>query len=151
MIEKLKKKNIKKAAKIYYAGIKMEIPPGRSSLEEIIKKLNKVETFVYKKKNQINGLVSFVIGKNKVKIDFICAMKLRKGVGKKLIKHLAIFSLRKKIKYIYSNVSSKDKRVIEFYDFCGFKRYGEKKIKLKKKFILYRIKAKPEWIKEALG
>ncbi len=61
---------------------------------------------------------------------------------------LADFSIKEKIEFIYSNVSSKDKRVMNFYKNCGFKIYG--RYFSGKTFVLYRIKAKPEWIKEAL-
>ena len=58
------------------------------------------------------------------------------------------FATKEKIDFIYSTVSSKDKRVMKFYENCGFKTYG--KYFLGKTFMLYRIKAKPEWIKDAL-
>ena len=149
MIERLKSKDIREAAKVYNKGLRMEIPKGFSTLNKTIKHLKEVETFVYKKNNKIKGLISFIFkNKNKIKIDFICALEQRKGIGTALMKRLTKFSIRKKIKFIYSNVSSQDKRTIKFYESCGFKRYG--KYFADKNFMLFRIKAKPEWILEKI-
>ncbi len=149
MIEKLKQKDVKEAAKVYNKGLQMEIPKGYATLDETIKHLKEVRTFVYKENQKIKGLISFKQKeKNKIKVDFICALVLRKGIAKRLMKKLADFSIKEKVLFIYSNVSSKDKRVMNFYENCGFKIYG--KYFSGKTFMLYRIKAKPEWIKEAL-
>ena len=149
MIEKLKQKDVKEVAKIYNKGLQMEIPRGYATLDETINHLRKVRTFVYKENQKIKGLISFKKkSKNKIQIDFICALVLRKGIGKELMIKLADFSIKEKIEFIYSNVSSKDKRVMNFYKNCGFKIYG--RYFSGKTFVLYRIKAKPEWIKEAL-
>lgn len=149
MIEKLKQKDVKEAAKVYNKGLQMEIPKGYATLDETIKHLKEVRTFVYKENQKIKGLISFKQKeKNKIKIDFIYALILRKGIGKKLMKKLADFSIKNKIELVYSNVSSKDKRVMNFYENCGFKIYG--KYFSGKNFMLYRLKAKPEWIKEVL-
>ncbi len=149
MIEKLKQKDVKEAAKVYNKGLQMEIPKGYATLDETIKHLKEVRTFVYKENKKIKGLISFKPkDKNKIKLDFICALVLRKGIGKKLMIKLADFSIKEKIEFIYSNVSSKDKRVMNFYENCGFKIY--RRYFSGKNFMLYRIKAKPGWIKEAL-
>lgn len=141
-IEKLKKKDIEEASKIYNRGLRMEIPKGKNSLEYAKKILSNVYCFVYKENNKVKGLVAFEINKkNKIIMKFICSMKLRKGLGKKLMKKMAKFAKYKKIKVIYSNVSSKNKRVIAFYEYLGFKRYGNKKAS--RDFILYLVKAKP--------
>ncbi len=145
MIERLKKKDIKEAAKVYYKGLQMETPKGRATFDKIIKHLQEVSLFVYKEKGKIKGLVSFTFKeKDKIKMDFICTFELRKGIGKKLMKKLAEFAIRHKVEFIYSNVSSQDKRVIKFYESLGFKKYG--RYFVNKNFMLYRIKAKPEWI-----
>lgn len=150
MIEKLKKKDLKEAAKVYNKGLQMEIPKGYRNLNKLIKILDKeVRCFVHKTNNKMDGLVSFCYKtKNKIQIGFICALKPRKRIGSKLIKKLADLSLKNNVQFIYSNVSSKDKRVMNFYEFCGFKKYG--KYYARKDFMLYRIKAKPERIKESL-
>ena len=148
MIEKLKKKDIKETAKVYRKGLEMQIPKSDYPLEEIIKNLEKFQVYVYKDKQKIKGLLSFKVQDNKIKIDFICSLKLRKGIGKKLIQRLAEFSVKNKIKTIYSNVSSKDKRVINFYKNCGFEIYGKPHINNKLK--LYKIKSTPEKILKEL-
>ncbi len=149
MIEKLKQKDIIEAAKVYNKGLQMEIPKGYATLNETIKHLKEVRTFVYKENQKIKGLISFKEkSKGKIQMDFICVLVLRKGIGKKLMKKLADFAVKEKINFIYSNVSSKDKRVMNFYENCGFKIYG--KYFSGKTFMLYRIKAKPNWIKDAL-
>lgn len=146
MIEKLKKKDIVEAAKVYNKGLRMEIPKGHNTLNYTKKYLKEIYCFVYKENNKILGLVSFKFKtKDKIQMDFICAIKLRKGIGKKLIIKLKEFAVNNKVKMIYSNVSSKDKRVLEFYKNCGFKTYS--KYYANKSFMLYRIKSKPEWIK----
>ena len=143
MIEKLNKKDIRKAALVYKNGISLEIPKGNMQLKECIERLKNIECFVYKNK-KIEGLVSFELIKPVIRLDFICSLKLRKGIGKKLIKKLADYALRKKIKLIYSNVSSKDKRALSFYKYLGFKKYG--KYYANKNFLLYKIKASPSKI-----
>ncbi len=145
MIEKLKNKDLKKAAKVYNKGLKMEIPPGSSTIQETIDHLKKELTFVYKENNKIEGLVTFNLKNKEIRMRFICAMKLRKGIGKKLMKKLVDFSTKNKVKMIYSNVSLKDKRVLEFYNFLGFKKYQS--YYSNRNFKLYRIKAKPKEIK----
>lgn len=127
----------------------METPKGRATFDKVIKHLEEVSLFVYKEKRKIKGLISFTFKeKGKIKIDFICTLRLRKGIGKKLMKKLAEFAIKHNVKFIYSNVSSQDKRVIKFYESLGFKKYG--KYFANKNFMLYRIKAKPEWIKETV-
>lgn len=148
MIEKLKKKDIVEAAKVFNKGLSMEIPKGYATLDETTALLNKIHTFVHKTNSKIDGLLSFEYkNKDKIKIKFICALNLRKGIGKKLIKKLVNFALRKRIKFIYSNVSTKDKRVMKFYESCGFKKYGQ--YYARKDFLLHRVKAKPEKINKA--
>lgn len=148
MIERLKNKDIKEAAKVYCKGMQMETPKGRATFDKVIKHLEEVSLFVYKEKGKIKGLVSFTFkGKDKIKMDFICTLKLRKGIGRGLMKKLAGFAIKHKVEFIYSNVSSQDKRVIKFYESLGFKNYG--RYFVNKSFMLYRVKAKPEWIKEA--
>lgn len=145
MIEQLKKKDIEEAAKVYSLGLQMQIPKSYLPLEEIIKNLRKLKLFVYRNKTKIKGLLSFTPkGKNSLEIDFICSLELRKGIGKKLIKRLAEFSVKRKIRTIYSNVSSKDKRVINFYESCGFEVYGKPRISNKLK--LYKLKTIPQKI-----
>lgn len=149
MIEELKSKDIEEAMKVYYKGLRMEIPRGNAKLNEIKKHLEEVHTFVYKEKQEIKGLISFRLKeKDKIKIDFICALILRKGIGKSLMKKLADYSIKEKIDFICSNVSSKDKRVMKFYEYCGFKVY--ERYFSRRNFMLYRIKAKPVWIKKAV-
>jgi len=145
MIERLKKKDIKEAAKVYYKGLQMETPKGRTTFDKVVKHIKEVCLFVYKEKGKIKGLVSFTFEeKDKIKMDFICALELRKGIGKKLMKKLVEFAIKHKVRFIYSNVSSQDKRVIKFYESLGFKKYG--RYFANKNFILYKIKAKPEWV-----
>lgn len=150
MIEKLKKREVIEAAKVYSKGLSMEIPKGRCRLHKLITILDKeVECFVHKTNNKIDGLISFEFnGKSKIKVDFICALKLRKGIGKRLMKKLANYCLRRNIKSIYSNVSTKDKKVMSFYKYCGFKKYGQ--YYAGKDFLLNRVKATPTDIKMAL-
>lgn len=147
MIEKLKRKDVEEAARVYNKGLQMEIPSGYSTLNESINHLKKLNTFVYKERNKIRGLISFTSkNKDKIKIDFICAIKPRKGIGKKLINELADFSLKNNIQWIYTAMSSKDKRAMSFYKNCGFKKNG--KYSSYQNLTLYRIRAKPEWIKK---
>jgi N-acetylglutamate synthase-like GNAT family acetyltransferase len=150
VIEKLKLKDIKEAAIVYNKGLQMEIPKGpKYKLKHLIKVISKPKIFVFKEKDKIKVFVSFKMkNKENVKMDFICVTKLRRGIGKKLMKKLAEYSLKNKIRYIYSNVSSKDKRVMGFYEKMGFEKY--QKYYANKDFMLYRIKAKPEWILEFL-
>lgn len=142
-LEKLKKKDIKEAAKVYQKGLSMEIPKGYCNLDKLIKVLDKeVLGYVYKIKNKIKGLVSFYFnGKDRIVIDFICALIQRKGIGTKLMKKLANLALKKKVRYIYSTVLTKDKKVMAFYKNCGFKKY--KQYYAKKDFLLYGVKVKP--------
>ena len=59
MIEKLKQKDLKEAAIVYNKGLQMEIPKGYATLNETIKHLKEVHTFVYKEDKKIKGLISF--------------------------------------------------------------------------------------------
>lgn len=61
---------------------------------------------------------------------------------------LADFAIKNKIDLITSWVSSKDKRAMNFYKSCGFRKYA--KYYMDKNFMLYRLRAKPEWVKEAV-
>lgn len=138
MIKKLKIKDMKETARIYNKGLQMEIPKGYATLEETIKELKKINCFVHKSKNKIDGLITFKKRKDGIVIDFICSLKLRKGIGKELINKLIVYSINNKINNIYSNVSNKDKRVLKFYDSLGFKKYGE--YYENKNLLLYKIK-----------
>ncbi|HKZ34163.1 MAG TPA: GNAT family N-acetyltransferase [Candidatus Nanoarchaeia archaeon] len=137
MIEKLKSKDLEEAAEVYIKGLSMEKPEGYATLKETVNKLRKINCLVHKSKNEIDGLVTFKEDKNSITIDFICSLRLRKGIGKKLMKELISYSKRNKINIICSTVSSKDKRVIKFYDSLGFKKYGKYH---KNKLLLYKIK-----------
>ena len=144
MIEKLRKSDIPLAAKVYRKGLSMEIPKGDCKLSKSIDVItNETECYVYKKENKIYGLLSFYHKtKNKIAIDFICALKSRLGIGTNLMRMLAKYCIKHNIKYIYSNVSSRDDRVIKFYEACGFRKYSY--YYATKKFLLYRVKAKPQ-------
>ena len=137
MIEKLKKKDIEKAAKIYNKCSLMQNPPKKSSLEETIKKLSADRCLVYKENNKILGLIRYKKDK-KIEIKFICSLRKRQGIGKKLIYKLVKMF---KNKTINTTVSSRDKRALAFYNSLGFKKYGQYKSKTRKNFILYKIKA----------
>ena len=139
MIEKLKKKDIRKAAIVYNKGLRMEIPRGKSTLKRTTTILSKEEEcLVYKEGDKIIGLVTFEKKGKNIKIRFICTLKLRKGIGKKLMICLARIAIKREIKYLFSNVSTKDKRVIKFYDYCGFKKYDS--YEAERGFILNKIK-----------
>lgn len=149
MIEKLKKKDIIECARVYMAGQMMQVPKYKSTLKRTVRHLEGVQTFVYKENVKIKGLVSFTIfGNGNLKMHFICALVLRVGVGKKLMKRLASLAVKDDLKYIISEVSSKDKRVMSFYESCGFKKYGEHKPT--RNFMLILVRAKPERILERL-
>ncbi len=62
---------------------------------------------------------------------------------------LADFSLKNNVQWIYTTMSSKDKRAIGFYKKCGFKKIG--KYPSYQNLILYRIRAKPDWIKRNIS
>ena len=150
MIELLKKTDIEEAAKVFNHGLQMEIPKGYATLDETIERLKNVITFVYKENQKIKGLISFGFKeKGKIKVDFICALALRKGIGTILMEKLADFSIKNNIIFIYSRISSKDKRAIKFYGHCGFKKYGEHAVA--KDFMLYKVKAEPRLVKEAIN
>ena len=116
----------------------MENPKGYATLKETANNLKKLGCFIHKSNNKIDGLITFRKRGNNIILDFICSLKLRKGIGSKLINKLTAYSLSKKINSIYSNVSGKDKRVIKFYHSLGFKKYGEKRSK--RGLLLYKIK-----------
>ena len=143
MIEKLNKKDIGEAAKFYNQGLLTQIPKWKSTLKNNLKKLNETNVFVYKEKNKIKGIVVFEIFENKkLKLDFIYASEMRKGIGRKVIEKVVKLTLKNKVKEIFSEVSHKDKRVMKFYENCGFKKYGEHKVD--KRFTLILVKTKPE-------
>lgn len=149
MIERVKDSDRKEAAQVYIKGLQMEIPKGYASFEETINHLKKVVTFVYKINRKIVGLITLAKRPDRdYKIDFICALKKREGIGTELIKKASAFCKKRKVKYLYSNVSAKDNRVLEFYRHAGFKKYG--KYFATKNFMLFKIKAKPEWIETHL-
>jgi GNAT superfamily N-acetyltransferase len=137
MIEKLKNKDIEEAAKAYLKGLSMEKPKGYSTLKETINDLRKLDCFVHKSRGKIDGLITFKKRGKSIILDFICSMKLRKGIGKQLMNKLILYSKRNKIRIIYSNVSGRDKRVIKFYDKIGFIKYGKCR---KNNLLLYKIK-----------
>lgn len=137
MIEKLKRKDIEETAKVYIKGLSMEKPKGYSTLKETINNLKKLNCFVHKSKKKIDGLITFKKRKDNITIDFICSLKLRKGIGRKLMNKLIRYSIDNKVNIIYSNVSNKDKRVLKFYDSLGFKKYGKFH---RNKLLLYKIK-----------
>jgi len=90
-IEKLKLNDLEETAKVYNKGLQMEMPKGYHTLNETLKHLKEVYTFVYKENQKIKGLISFELKKkNKIKIDFICTLNLRKGIGKNLMNKLLL-------------------------------------------------------------
>ena len=104
---------------------------------------------MYKEDKKIIGILSFAHKKgNKIRIEFIYSNKLRKGIGKKLIKKLANYALKNRIGFIYTSVSSNDERAINFYRNCGFKFNG--KYHSYRNMILYRIKAMPKLIRDII-
>lgn len=148
MIQKLKKEDIEEAARVYNKGLSMQIPEGYARLDETVKLLKRIECIVHKTNNRIDGLVSFEKKKDKIYMKFICALKFKEGIGKKLIKKLADHASKSQVKLIYSVVSTKDKRAMKFYEHCGFKKYGQ--YYQRKNFLLNRIKAKPKKIISSL-
>lgn len=143
MIEKLNINDIKEASEVYNKGLQMEVPKGYSTLKNTIKKLKKLQTFVYKENKKIKGLISFKIDKNNIYLSFICALPLRKGIGKKLMKKVAEFAIENNTKNIFSSVSYQDKKAMKFYEKLGFEKYDKK---TDKDFTLFLIKVKPEKI-----
>jgi len=109
--------------------------------KEIKFRLKEFDTFICTESNKIIGLLTFTFKKDgNIDIVFICSMVLRKKIGTKLMHRLAKYTIANKINNIYSNVSSKDKRVMNFYDHCGFKRVGKY---FDTGLLLYKVKAKP--------
>jgi hypothetical protein len=142
MIEKLNKRDLEEAAKIYIKGLSMEKPKGYATLKETISDLKKLNCFIHKTENKIDGLITFNIENKEIIICFICAIKIRKGIGKKLMKRLAVYSLKNKIETIKCIVSSRDKRALGFYQSLGFKKYD--KYFKRKNFLLYKIQINPK-------
>lgn len=150
LIEKLKPIDMVTAAEVYQHGAIMQIPPSYFSIADIIDKLHKVHNLVYKKQNEIHGLISFISkGNNNIQITFICSIPQRIGIGKRLLFELATIAKQSNIAFIYSTVSFADTRAIDFYHHCGFRKYGQ--CTIDETFTLFKIKAKPEWIKTALN
>jgi len=147
-IEFLKSEEIDEAARVYVKGISMEIPPGRATLGSTRIILKKLYCFVHKADARIDGVVTFRHRDESIDINFICALALRRGVGKALMERVADFGLDKNVDYIYSTVSSEDERVMKFYDYCGFKKYDE--YFEKEGLLLHAVKAAPSEILDAI-
>jgi L-amino acid N-acyltransferase YncA len=143
-IEWLKKSEARKTAVVYAKGLAMETPIGIGGVDELESILcKKVKCLVYKKGGKIIGFVSFYPkGKNGLMIDFICSIDLRRGIGSALLKRLALYAKKKKIKSIYSVIYSRDKRVQNFYFGNGFAIASE--YVNKNGLTLQRIKSSPK-------
>ena len=138
MIEKLRKRDLEKAIIVSPKGLSLETPPGNMNNKIISRELKKTICYVHKTKGNLDGLTNFKINKNgNITLMFICAIRPRQGIGTELMHEVAKFALKKKIKWIYSGVSSKDKRATKFYYSLKFKPYS------KTGQFGYYIKAKP--------
>lgn len=147
-IESLKSEEVDEAARVYVKGISMEIPPGSATMEGTRVILKKMYCFVHKTGGCIDGVVTFRHRDESIDINFICALTLRRGIGKALMERVAAFGLDKNVDYIYSTVSSEDERVMKFYDYCGFKKYDE--YFEKEVLLLHAVKATPSEILNAI-
>lgn len=152
MIEELQPRDIKQAVDVYIQGLAKQNPPEESvPPEQAEEKLRRKSCLVYKTDGTIEGLLLFSSSDRSVTIDFICSLKHREGVGSELIRYLAEHRGKADIKYIYSTVSTWDKRAMVFYKHCGFKKYGERlEDHNGQDFLLDKIRATPAEIIEAL-
>ncbi len=150
MIERLNQKDINEAAKVNQLGKAMQIPSENQSIKKCLDQLERFSTFVYKKNGEIRGLLIFTF-KTEFTIDmiFICSLDLRQGIASKLMKKLVAYGVKNKVTVIYSNVSSEDKRTMNFYKSCGFKRFG-KPYEITGT-IIYKTKATPKRIISVLS
>ena len=132
-IEKLQKKDIDEAAKVWDEGARMEKPPGEYRIRTIKKFLSKIPCFVHKSNGKIDGLIQFfkerygfLWRKQAVRMHFICALQPRKGIGKQLIKTLINYAESENINTIFSGVSTIDSRAMAFYmTSLQFEKIGE--------------------------
>jgi ribosomal protein S18 acetylase RimI-like enzyme len=153
MIEELQAKDIKQVADVYVRGLAEQNPPGEKiSPEQAEEKLRHKSCLVYKTGGVIEGLLLFSISDPRtITIDFICSLKHRRGVGSELLRYLAEHSGKEGIKYIHSTVSTWDKRAMDFYKHCGFKKYGERLEEHGgQDFLLDKVRAVPDEIVKAL-
>lgn len=138
MIERLRKLDIERAITVFQKGLSLEIPPGNMGRKIIGNELRKTICYVHKTNGRLDGLVNFKLNKGgSITLMFICTLKPRNGVGTELMLEVAKFALGKKVKWVYSLVSFRDKRATSFYYRLNFKSYAKKK-----KFGYY-MRAKP--------
>lgn len=153
MIERLRKRDLNEAARVFFEGMLLEKPPGRGTLSSIETHLRECIVFVDKEKGRIVGLISGREIAKGLRITFICALRQRCGIGSALMRRIAQYCVRKRIRFVYSNVSLQDERALRFYEKCGFKVYGRYSVDYisSKDLTLLRIKAEPRIILSALS
>jgi L-amino acid N-acyltransferase YncA len=123
-ITRLTSNDIESASDVYIQGLKMETPPGTANKEDIIRYLNETHCYIAKENNHIYGLVSFLVIDNNIVIDFICSIKQRCGIAKKLMQKVANYAKNHNYIEIQSTVSSINPSALKFYEKLGFKTYG---------------------------
>ena len=121
-IERLRKSDMKVAIKLFQKGLSLEVPPGKIEASAIKKELESTICYVHKTGNELDGLVNFKLNNSQnIRLMFICTTKLRKGIGSKLVSKVVAFGVKNRARWIYSYVSLKDKRAVNFYHSLGFR------------------------------
>ncbi|MFH1787167.1 MAG: GNAT family N-acetyltransferase [archaeon] len=91
-----------------------------SQVEELIKKSNEIQLFVYEKNNEILGTGAFDNGE--IRTMFIKPFLQGKGLGKEIINFLINLAKKKNFKKIFLKASPEAEK---FYEKQGFKKTGE--------------------------
>jgi len=104
-------------------------PTGEQALRVVQGLRNSQFKIVKNNVDNIVGLVYFTINesnRNMVKIDFLYAVKKRKGIGTLLLNNVLKFAKKNKFSSILLEVSIIDNRAVEFYKAKGFIKIGKR-------------------------
>ncbi len=140
-LEKLKPSDMEEAVTLFQNGLAMEIPQGKMEKNVIAEELSKTTCLVHRSNKGIDGLANFRHNRsNSITILFICTSKPGNGIGTTLMHKIASMAIAQKAPWIYSGVSSRDKRAMRFYHSLGFRPYR------KTRRFGYYIKTRPKQI-----
>ena len=124
-VETLSGRDLEAAARIYNTTVQMQDPPGYLTLSDAKQQLQtnfvRKRYYVFVNKNpEVNGIVIFNKFEGKFKIFFIGSHPTGKGTGKKLLKAIGDFAKEQHVDIVITDVSSRDKRALTFYQTSGF-------------------------------
>ena len=129
-VEPLSGTDLEAAARLYSTTVQMQDPPGFLTNSDARQQLQ--ANFVRKryyvfvsKEPAVNGIVIFNKFEGKFKIFFIGAYPASQGTGKKMLRTMGEFAKDQDVDIVITDVSSRDKRALQFYQSCGFQMINQ--------------------------